>query len=97
MPEINAKAALRQRAMHELKELLLISLYLYVTLGAVIMIKTAVLHAEGVNFSPWGLAIVKAVVLAKFMLLGEAMKIGEHTTRPLIWPTLQKAFACWRC
>ena len=93
MPEINAKAALRQRAMHELKELLLISLYLYVTLGAVIMIKTAVLQAEGINFSPWGLAIVKAVVLAKFMLLGEAMKIGEHTTRPLIWPTLQKAFA----
>jgi predicted ferric reductase len=86
MPEINAKAPLRQRAMRELKELVLISLYLYVTLGAV-------LHAEGINFSPWGLAIVKAVVLAKFMLLGEAMKIGEHTTRPLIWPTLQKAFA----
>ena len=93
MPEINAKAPLRQRAMHEFKELVLISLYLYVTLGAVIMIKTAVLHAEGINFSPWGLAIVKAVVLAKFMLLGEAMKVGERSTRPLIWSTLQKAFA----
>jgi len=93
MPEINAKAPLRQRAMHEFKELVLISLYLYVTLGAVIMIKTAVLHSEGINFSPWGLAIVKAVVLAKFMLLGEAMRIGgRRTTGPLIWPTLQKAF-----
>jgi hypothetical protein len=39
-----------------------------------------VLHTEGIEFSPWGIAIVKAVVLAKFMLLGEAMKIGERTT-----------------
>jgi hypothetical protein len=94
MPGINAKATLRQRATHELKELVLISLYLYITLGAVILVKTAVLHTEGIEFTPWGIAIVKAVVLAKFMLLGEAMKIGErNTTSPLIWPTLQKAFA----
>ena len=34
---------------------------------------------QGIEFSPWGIAIVKAVVLAKFMLLGEAMKIGGRT------------------
>ncbi len=56
--------------------------------------KTAVLHTEGIEFSPWGIAIVKAVVLAKFMLLGDAMKLGERfTARPLIWPTLHKALA----
>jgi hypothetical protein len=33
-------------------------------------------------------------VLAKFMLVGRAMKIGErYSTRPLIWPTLHKAGA----
>ena len=38
--------------------------------------------------------MVKAAVLAKFMLLGKAMKLGERTTTsPLIWPTLHKAFA----
>ena len=62
--------------MHELKELVFISLYLYVTIGAVILMKTAVLRTEGIEFTPWGIAIVKAVLLAKFMLLGEAMKIG---------------------
>jgi hypothetical protein len=93
MDEINAQPTLRQRGMHELKELLFISFYLYITLGAVILIKTAVLHTEGIKFAPWGIAIVKAVVLAKFMLIGEAMKIGERTTTSrLIWPTLQKAF-----
>ena len=79
--------------MHEFKELVIISLYLYITIGAVILMKTAVLHTQGIEFSPWGIAIVKAVVLAKFMLLGEAMKIGGRTTAsPMIWPTLQKAF-----
>jgi hypothetical protein len=94
MSDIPRKATPRQRAKHELKELALISLYLYVTLGAVILIKTAVLRDQGIEFAPWGIAIVKAVVLAKFMLIGEAMKIGERATlSPLIWPTLQKAFA----
>jgi hypothetical protein len=94
MPEINAKATLGQRAMHEFKELVIISLYLYITLGAVILLKTAVLHDQGIEFSPWGIAIVKALVLAKFMLLGEAIKIGGRTTTsPLVWPTLQRALA----
>jgi hypothetical protein len=91
--ETTAKPSVLQRAFHELKELVFITLYLYVTLGAVILTKTAVLHTQGVQFTPWGIAIVKAVVLAKFMLIGEAMKIGgRSTTGPLIWPTLQKAF-----
>ena len=52
------------------------------------------LHTDGIQFAPWGVAIVKALLLAKFMLVGRALKIGErNTTSPLIWPTLYKAFA----
>jgi hypothetical protein len=90
----HATATLPQRALRELRELVFVTLYLYITLGAVIMMKTAVLHTQGIEFAPWGIAIVKAVVLAKFMLLGDALKVGAHnTTRPLIWPTLRKAAA----
>jgi len=92
--EGNAKSTPRQRVVRELKELAIVTLYLYITLGAIILMKTAVLRDQGVDFAPWGVAIVKAVVLAKFMLVGSAMKIGERkTTSPLIWPTLHKAFA----
>jgi hypothetical protein len=92
--ETTVKATLQQRAMHELKEFAIIAVYLYITLGAVILMKTAVLHAQGIEFTFWGVAAVKAAVLAKFMLIGNAMKIGERdTTSPLIWPTLYKAFA----
>jgi hypothetical protein len=59
--ETSTKATLHQRAMHEFKELVFISVYLYITLGAVILMKTAVLHTEGIAFTPWGIAIVKAV------------------------------------
>ena len=72
----SAKATLHQRAMHEFKELAIISAYLYVTLGAVIMMKAAVLHTDGIAFTPWGIAIVKAVVLGKFVLLGNMVHVG---------------------
>jgi hypothetical protein len=91
--EIEAKATLHQRAMRELKEFAILFVYLYITLGSVVLMKTAVLHTQGIEFAPWGIAVVKAAVLAKFMLLGKAMKIGDrNTNRPLIWPTLHKAF-----
>jgi hypothetical protein len=91
--ETTAKATPRQRAVNELKELAIVFVYLYITLGAVIMMKTAVLHDQGISFVPWGIAAVKSLLLAKFILLGRAMKLGErYTTRPLIWPTLHKAF-----
>ena len=89
-----AKALLRQRAGHELKELAIISAYLYVTIGAVTLMKSAVLHTEGIAFAPWGFAIVKAVVLGKFVLLGNLAHVGgRDISGPLIWPTLRRAFA----
>lgn len=72
----------------------MLTVYLYIALGALIIMKTAVLHDQGIDFVPWGVAIVKAAVLAKFMLIGDAMHIGNrYSDRPLIWPTLYKAFA----
>ena len=92
--ETTKKAMLRQRAVHELKEFAILTAYLYITLGAVILMKAAVLRDAGISFTPLGIAAVKALVLAKFILIGRAMKIGErYTDRPLIWPTLHKAFA----
>jgi hypothetical protein len=91
--ETNVQATMQQRATHEIKEFLILTLYLYITLGAVIAMKTAVLHTQGIEFAFWGVAIVKAAVLAKFMMIGHAMKIGDRYTGALVWPTLHKAFA----
>jgi hypothetical protein len=58
--EATAKATLGQQAVSEFEELAILTGYLYVTLGAVILMKAAVLHDAGVSFTPWGIAIVKA-------------------------------------
>jgi hypothetical protein len=56
----HARLTPRQRVMHELTEFAILTAYLYVTLGAVILMKASVLHDQGVGFVPWGTAILKA-------------------------------------
>ncbi len=92
MAEAIAKPTLRERGVHEFKEFVVIAVYLFITIGAVLLLKAAVLHEHGVNFTPLSIAAVKAAVLAKFILIGDAMRLGEgFGTRPLIWPTLYKS------
>ena len=65
------------RLRHELIEFTIIALYLYVAFGALIAFKFTILKGEGVSWAPWGIAIVKALILGKFILLLQAMKLGE--------------------
>ncbi|MFY9626525.1 MAG: DUF4339 domain-containing protein [Methylocystis sp.] len=73
-------ASLAQRARRELIEYLGISAYLYVCFGALIFYKATILHSEGIAFAPLGIAIVKALILGKFILVLRALKIGERGT-----------------
>jgi phosphatidylserine synthase len=65
----------------ELKRYAVIAAYLYVCFGALILYKAAILRGQGISYTPYGLAVFKALVLAKFMLMGHAAKIGEHYAR----------------
>jgi|SRR5271165_151849 len=87
------KSSLGERVLEEFKVLLALSAYLYVCIGAVILFKSATLQQAGADYTIWGIAIVKAVVMAKFMLMGRMLRIGtRYRNRPLIWPTLYHAF-----
>jgi hypothetical protein len=82
----------RERAVGQFEELAALSVYLYVCLGAVLLLKSAILQRAGIGSDLWGIAAVKAVLLAKFMLLGRDLHLGERfRDRPLIWPTLYNA------
>ncbi|MEA2780514.1 MAG: hypothetical protein QOK29_2058 [Rhodospirillaceae bacterium] len=87
-----SKTGVRAKAAKELKELIVLTLYLYVAFAALIFYKSAVLRGVGIGWMPWGLAAIKAVLVAKFVLIGSALRIGErYQTKPLIWPTLYKS------
>jgi hypothetical protein len=82
-----------QKAVSEFKELVALALYLYVCIGAVVLFKYATLQQVGIGFEAWGIAAVKSLLLAKFMLVGRAMRLGKRLEdQPLIWPTLYHAF-----
>jgi hypothetical protein len=62
--------------------------------SALLFLKSAILEAQGVHWGYWGFAAIKALLVAKFILIGRALHIGEGLrTRPLIWQTLHKAIA----
>jgi hypothetical protein len=78
----SAALTLSQRLRHELTEYLVISAYLYVCFGSVIFYKAAILRGHGIEFtSLFGLALVKALVLGKFILILQALRIGESRNR----------------
>ncbi|MFL5281379.1 MAG: hypothetical protein ACJ8AW_10370 [Rhodopila sp.] len=84
---------LRERALDEFKAFVVLSLYLYICLGAVILYKSAILSSVGIDFTIWGIAAIKAMVLAKFMLLARMLHIEQHhRNKPLIWPICNHAF-----
>ena len=89
-----AKQPLKQRAADELKEFLIVTVYLYICFGAVIYYRAAILHAHGIAYASFGIAIAKALICAKFVLVGRMVHLGERFKQlPLIWPTLYRSFA----
>jgi len=88
----HALSKAREKAVEEFKALAALTAYLYVCLGALILFKSALLREAGIDYAIWGVALVKALVLAKFMLLGRMLHVGKrYRDKPLIWPTLYHA------
>ena len=87
-----SRTGVREKAAGELKELAVITAYLFVVFAALLFYKSAILQAHGIDWAPWSFALVKAVFTAKFILIGRALHLGErHRSKPLIWPVLYKS------
>jgi len=88
--------ALRSKIVGELKELLQIALYIYVCLGALLLYTASIAGASSIGFAHLGYAAVKALVLAKFILLGHWLHLGEGGGKRLvIYSVLYQALAIW--
>jgi hypothetical protein len=85
-PVTATKATLAQRARHETIEYFAISAYLYVCFAAIIFFKASVLHSRGVAFEAMGIALAKALILGKFILIAHTLKFGERSKmdRPIL-------------
>jgi hypothetical protein len=90
---VSSKFSLGERAIDELKEIVIIAGYLFLCFAAVAYFKASILKAHGISFAPFGFAVGKALICAKFVSIGHILHIGERfKSLPLIWPTLYKSF-----
>jgi hypothetical protein len=78
---------LLKRARHEMIAYAAISAYLMVWFTALMFYKTTILRGAGVDLAPFGIAaILKSLILGKFILVLEAVHFGERQgkAQPLI-------------
>ena len=86
------KTPIKQRIANESKEFAVIAVYLGICFAALAYLKAAILQAHGVAFAPFGFAVAKALIFAKFVLVGRVLHLGERfKALPLIWPTLYQS------
>lgn len=82
------------RLRQELRDYAVAALYLYVCLGALLLFEGALQREEGVSSVHFGLALGKALILGKFMLIGEAARIGaRRESRTLLQLIVRRALS----
>lgn len=85
------KCRLKQKLIHEMNELLAIFLYLALFFCAFTTYRMLVMKEMGLNYFHYGFALIKALVLAKVILLGKYVRLVKvFDNRPLIIPTFYK-------
>jgi len=86
---------LKDRLLREAKRLVGIFLYLWVLLGLFAIHESIVLAKHDIPYRPFGVAFINAWILAKVMLIGEDLKLGEgwFGHRPPIYRIVAKAVA----
>ena len=83
---------LKQKAIEQMKELLVIALYLFLVFGLLVVYKSIILAEQHIPFVYHGFALINAFALGKVMLVAKDLHLGERfDDAPLIYPTLLKS------
>ncbi|KAA9131980.1 hypothetical protein F3N42_07350 [Marinihelvus fidelis] len=89
------KPTARERLVEELKKYAVISLYLWVCFAVILLNRAAILAEDhGTQALHYGIALVKALVLGKFILIGDMVNIGHRANHhPLLHRIIWKSVA----
>ena len=92
------KKGLKQTILHELIRYWLIVLYMTIFFGAFASYRRLLLAHYGISYEDYGIAVIRALVLAKVVLVAETLRLGRgYEEKPLIIPTLYKTFLFTVC
>lgn len=76
--------SVKERLFEELRKYAIVSLYLWICFAALLAYESAMLAEHGTRYLPYGVALVKALVIGKFLLIGEAIKVGDRAHGPTL-------------
>jgi hypothetical protein len=86
-----AKAGWKHKIAHELRRLVVIFVYLSVFFVGFRLYSRLILAEYRINYFVYGLTLLKSLALAKVILTGEALRLGQrYRDMPLIVPTFYK-------
>jgi hypothetical protein len=91
-PSHAASSSLKERAIEEFRLFWVIAIYLALMLGAFTWYRRFVLSEAGVSYIHYGAAVIEALILAKVILIGQALGLGRRfEDSPLILSVLFKS------
>lgn len=92
MNDANTKSAVwKSKAVHEMTEFYVISMYLAVFFGLFTWYRRLILAEYQISYLHYGTSVIKALVLAKVIMVGRALSLGQRfKDLPLIFPTMYK-------
>ena len=94
----NAKAGWKQKVVAEFIEYWVVVAYLFWFFAVFTWYRRVALAEYHISYGAYSFALVKALVLAKLILIGDALRLGRRLDhKPLIVPALWKAavFSLW--
>ena len=84
---------MKQKALHELREMLVLSVYLAFFLCALATYRMLLLRELHIESLTYAFALINALVIAKVIMIGELAKVGRrHESKPLFVSAIWKAF-----
>ncbi len=88
----------KEKLIHEMKDYLMNFAYLAVFFGVFTAYRRLLMAEHDISYGDYGISIIKALILAKVIMLGDLLKLGQRLKdRPLMYHTLFKTvvFTAW--
>lgn len=86
------KRKVKEFAYLQLKEFLIVFLYLWVIFALFALHKAIILSQENIEYKALGFAVINALALAKVMVVAKELNLADKfKDKPLIYPTLLKS------
>jgi len=91
--ENSQQTSLKQKAVHEAKEITYVFLYLAAFFRALATYSMLLLEKFEISYFTYGAALLNALIITKIILIGEAVHFGKkHEAKPLFYSCVYKAF-----